>query len=165
MKKGCAYGALVWIALVGAYGYVAWEKVREPVPAAIVGVLGGTFAGVLLSSFLGLFTGAGDRGALKRALAGEPPKDGRLEAAAGPIRPLGSPLRGPFTGRPCVAYEYDVKNPDAERSDFAGVALAPCAVHGLLGPARLLGRTRALPRSPRDPRPHVPPRAEVRKLR
>lgn len=136
MKKSCALSLIVWVALVGAYAYVAWGKIREPVPALLVGVLGGTFAGILVSSFIGLFTGAGDRGALKRAIAREAPRDGRLEAAAGAIRPLGAPLLGPFTGRPCVAYEYDVKNKGEGRSDFAGVALAPCA---LQGSGRLLG--------------------------
>jgi Ankyrin repeats (3 copies) len=139
VKKGCAFGLVLWLGLVGVYGYVAWGKVHEPIPAAMVGVLGGTFAAMLVSSFVGLFTGAGDRGALKRAIASEPPRDGRLEAAAGSIRPFGAPLHAPFTGRPCVAYEYNVKNRDAGRSDFAGVALAPCAVHGHQGPARILG--------------------------
>ncbi len=38
-----------------------------------------------------------------------------------------------------MAYEYDVKNPKAGRSDFAGVALAPCVIDTPAGPARLLG--------------------------
>lgn len=139
MKKSCGLLLLVWAVLAGAYGYVAWSKVHELLPSAMIGVLGGTFAGVLVSSFIGLFTGGSDRAALKRALAGEAPADGRLEAASGKIRPLGAPLYGPFTGRPCVAYEYDVKNPDGGRSDFAGVGLTPCEVGSPRGPARLLG--------------------------
>ncbi len=139
MKKGCAFGLLLWLALAGVYGYVAWTKIREPIPTAIVGVLGGTFAAMLVSSFVGLFTGAGDRGAIKRAMAGELPRDGKLEAVSGSIRPEGAGLEAPFTGRPCVAYEYDVKSRNEGKSDFAGVALAPCAVHGQQGPARLLG--------------------------
>ena len=128
MKKGCGFLVALWIVLAGAYGYVAWQKTRELIPAAMIGVLGGTFASVLAGSFIGLFTGARDRAALRRAIKGDQLRDGRLEAASGPIRPLDAPLEGPFTGRACVAYEYDVKPPEDTKSDFAGVALAPCAI-------------------------------------
>lgn len=139
MKKSCGLLAAVWLVLMGAYAYVAWTKTHEEVPTAAIGFLGGTFATMLVSSFMGLFTGGSDREALKRAVAGEAPKDGRLEAASGRVRALGAPLEAPFTGRPCVAYEYDVKNPDAQRSDFVGVALAPCAIDAPRGPVRILG--------------------------
>ncbi len=139
MKKSCGLLAVVWLALMGAYAYVAWTKTHEPFPAAAIGFLGGTFATMLVSSIMGLFTGGSDREALKRAIAGEPPKDGRLEAASGRVRALGAPLEAPFTGRKCVAYEYDVKNPTEQRSDFTGVALAPCAIDAPRGPVRILG--------------------------
>jgi hypothetical protein len=139
MKKGCGFILAVWIVLAGAYGYVAWQKTRELFPAAIVAVLGGTFASVLIGSFAGLFTGARDRAALRRAIGGDALRDGRLEAASGPIRPLDAPLQGPFTGRACVAYEYDVKPPGGEQSEFAGVALAPCAIDTPRGSVRVLG--------------------------
>jgi hypothetical protein len=139
MKKGCAFTFLVWAAFVALYGYLAWPKIHEPAPTAIVAVLGGTFAAMLVASIVGLFTGGNDRAALKRARAGEPMKGGRLEAASGPIRPLGAPLEAPFTGRPCVAYEYDVKAHGGDKSDYAGVALTPSVVDGIRGPAKLLG--------------------------
>lgn len=139
MKRSCGFTLAVWALLVGAYGYLAWLKVHEAVPTAIIALLGGTFAAALVGSFAGLFAGARDRAAIARAIKGDPPRDGRLEAASGPIRPSGAPLHGPFTGRPSVAYEYDVKTPGAKQSDFAGVALAPCAVDTPWGSARLLG--------------------------
>ena len=139
MKKSCGLSLLVWALFVAAYGYVAWQKIHELVPSAMIAVLGGTFAAVLVGSFVGLFTGARDRGALRRAVNAEEPQDGRLEAASGPVRPLDAPLSAPFTGRPCVAYEYDVKRPGADRSEFAGVALAPCAIETPRGDARVLG--------------------------
>lgn len=139
MKKSCGLSLLVWLACTGVYGWLAWTKTGEKFPAAAVGFLGGTFAAMLVGSAAGLVTGGSDREALKRAAAGEPPKDGRLEAASGRVRPLGAPLEAPFTGRACVAYEYDVKNPAAERSDFAGVALTPCAIDTPRGPVRILG--------------------------
>lgn len=139
MKKSCGLSAAVWLAFMGVYGWVAWQKTRETVPAAAIGFLGGTFAAMLFGSAWGLASGGTEREALKRAAAGKEPKDGRLEAASGRVRALGAPLEAPFTGRTCVAYEYDVKNPDAERSDFAGVALAPCAIDSPRGPVRILG--------------------------
>jgi hypothetical protein len=139
MKKSCGLSLLVWLACTGVYGWLAWTKTGEKFPAAAVGFLGGTFAAMLVGSVAGLVTGGTDREALKRAAAGEPPKDGRLEAASGRVRPLGAPLEAPFTGRACVAYEYDVKNPSAERSDFAGVALTPCVIDTPRGPVRILG--------------------------
>ena len=149
MKRGCGVVLAVWVGLAGAYGYVAWQKTHQAVPSAMIAVLGGTFASMLVGSFTGLFHGARDRAALRRAVTGEPMRDGRLEAASGPIRPLGAPLAGPFSGRACVAYEYDVTPPQVANartrdkrstpSDFAGVALAPCAIDTPRGSVRVLG--------------------------
>ena len=140
MKKGCGFILAVWLVLAGAYGYVARQRIHEWAPAVMIAVLGGTFASALVGSFAGLFTGARDRAALLRAIDGEAFRDGRLEAASGPIRPLDAALQAPFTGRACVAYEYDVKPPGANRpSDFAGVALAPCAIDTPRGSVRVLG--------------------------
>src|SRR5215471_1008810 len=138
-SKGCVFAIAIWFLLMGVYGYIALGRIHELAPAAVVAVLGGTFSGMLLSSIVGLFTGGADRAAIRRALNMEPMKDGRLEAASGPIQALGTPLDAPFTGRPCVAYDYDVKQPGHGASDFAGYAMTPCAVQTLRGPVRLLG--------------------------
>lgn len=139
MKKSCALSAAVWVVCMAAYGWVAWRKTRETVPTVAIGFLGGTFAAMLFGAAWGLVTGGSDREALKRAVAGEAPKDGRLEAASGSVRALGAALESPFTGRACVAYEYNVKDPRAGRSDFTGVALVPCAIDTPRGPVRILG--------------------------
>ena len=137
--KGCGGAIAVWLALVGAYAYVAWGRVHEPFPVAIIAILGGTFAAMLLSSIIGFFVGGRDRAAIRRAMALDAPRDGQIEAASGPIRALGAPLEAPFTGQPCVAYDYDVKRPDQGQSEFAGVALTPCAIDTARGPVRVLG--------------------------
>jgi hypothetical protein len=137
--KGCGFAIVVWLLLMGGYAYLTWQRIGDPMPAVLIGVLGGTFAGIFLSSFIGLFTGRRDRAALRRALAGNAPRDGRIEAASGPIRPLDRPLEAPFTGQPCVAYEYDIKRNLQGASDFAGVAMAPCAIETVRGRARVLG--------------------------
>ena len=139
MKKSCGLSAAVWLVIMGAYGWVAYKKIHEAIPAAFIGVLGGTCAAMLFGSVWGLVTGGDDRDALRRALKGETPRDGRLEAATGAVRALGSALEAPFTGQECVAYEYNVKNPGKERSDFTGVALVPCAIDTPRGPVRILG--------------------------
>ena len=135
--RSCVGALVVWAALIAVYAYVAWQRIGEPGPALAIGVLGGTFAAMLVSSFIGILTSRSDRAAFRRALAMEPMQDGRLEAASGPIRPLGAPLVSPFTGQPCVAYDYDVKR--ESRSDYAGFALAPCALDARGGSARVLG--------------------------
>src|SRR4051812_33249189 len=89
LTKGCISIVAFWLVLVGAYGWIAWQRTHEPVPAIVVGVLGGTFAAMLLSSFLGLFSGGRDRAALRRAANAEALHDGRIEAASGPIRAVG----------------------------------------------------------------------------
>ena len=138
VKKGCGLILALWIVLVGAYGYVAWHRLGDS-SAAVIAVLGGTFATVFIAGFVGLFTGGRDRAALRRAINAEPLRDGRLEAANGPIRPLGAPLEAPFTGRPCVLYQYDVKLPGAGHSEFAGYALTPSAISTIRGSVRVLG--------------------------
>jgi ankyrin repeat protein len=139
MKKSCGVFVAVWLVLAGAYAAVAWWRIQEKAPALIIGVLGGTFAGILISSAYGLVQGLKDRAALRRAVNREPRVDGRLEAATGPVQPLAAALTSPFSGKECVAYEYDVKDPAAGRSAFTGVALAPCAIRTGTGPVKLLG--------------------------
>src|SRR5690349_19225794 len=117
LTRSCGAMLAVWLVLAGAYGYVAWQQTHVLLPTIVVGVLGSTFSAMFISSFIGLFTGGRDRAAIRRAINGEAPRDGRLEVAAGPIRPIGAALDAPFSGRPCVAYDYDVKAPGGERSD------------------------------------------------
>jgi hypothetical protein len=76
VKLACALVAAVWIVLVAAYAYISWGKTHDVVPTALIGVLGGTFAAMLVGSFTGLFTGARDRAALQRAITGAPLVDG-----------------------------------------------------------------------------------------
>jgi hypothetical protein len=139
VKKGCAGVFLVWAACVAAYARVAWNEIHELAPSMIIGVLGGTFAAMLVGAIVGLFRGSGDRGALARAKRGDPPKDGRLEAASGAIRPLGAPLEAPLTGRPCVLYEYTVKSTMGGAAEYAGIAMTPSVIESARGPQRVLG--------------------------
>ena len=69
---------------------------------------GAIFGGIGISSIGHVFWAWRDMGAFARAARREPPVDGKLVAAAGPIRPLGMPLTSPLGGETCVAYEYEV---------------------------------------------------------
>ena len=150
MKKGCGIILAIWLVLAGAYGYVAWQK-DSP------GGAGGDDCGA--RRHLRVRARRVVRGTLhRRARPGRAsPGDRRRgipgtagsRQRPGPVRPLGAPLEGPFTGRPCVAYEYDVKRPGAAESEFAGVALAPCAIDTPRGSVRVLGWT-VLDQFPRE---------------
>jgi hypothetical protein len=137
LAKGCGVALAVWLLLMGAYAYVAWTRIHDPGASVVIGLLGGTAAGMVVSSVTGVFTSRRDRAAIRRAMHAEPMQDGRLEAASGPIRPLGTPLQAPFTAQPCVAYDYDIKRKSG--SDYAGFAMTPSAIDTLRGPVRVLG--------------------------
>lgn len=103
---------------------------------------------MVVSQLKAVIFGSGDAGPLKRAEQGLPLEDGREEAVWGPIEPLGATLEAPFSGRSCVAYEYDAKNPSTvdskghERpggSTLAGWSLAPSVIRSNRGDVHLLG--------------------------
>ena len=70
-------------------------------------------------------------------------KDGETVAVAGVIRPLNSPLTAPFSGTPCVAYDYDIvhiahRSTDNgmetyEAHDISGLALIASARSAVAG--------------------------------
>src|SRR5262249_59237092 len=106
--KGCAFALLVWFLLIGAYAYVAWGRIHDRGAAAAIGVLGGTSAGMVLSSIIGLFTGGRDRSAIRRAVNMEARRDGRLEAPSRPLRALGQPFGAPLSRQPRVICRYNL---------------------------------------------------------
>jgi len=147
IKKGCAIGAVVMLGLFGAYLSLLWGKV-ETVPALILAGFGALGLVMVVGQLKAVLFGSGDSGALKRAEEGLPLEDGKEEAVWGPIEPLGAPLAAPFSGRPCVAYEYDAKNPSSRDSEgrstsggstISGFALAPSVIRSNRGDVLLLG--------------------------
>jgi hypothetical protein len=147
IKKGCAIATVVLLGLFGAYLSLLWGRI-ETVPALILAGFGALGLVMVVSQLKAVIFGSGDAGALKRAEQGLPLEDGKEEAVWGPIEPLGATLEAPFSGRPCVAYEYDAKNPSTvdsrghERpggSTLAGFALAPSVIRSNRGDVHLLG--------------------------
>jgi len=137
--KGFDRIAVVWLVLVVAYAVAIWERVDGFSVVVLLAVIGGTVTGLLLASFIGLFTGGRERAAIRRALRGEAPRDGQLEAASGRINAIERPLESPFTGQLCVAYEYTVERRPRGPTEFIGAALTPSMIETIRGPARLLG--------------------------
>ena len=144
IKKGCAIAAVVVLGVFGAYLYLLWGKV-EAVPAIVLAGFGALGLLMVVGQLKAVLFGSGDVGALKRAEQGLPLEDGKEEAVWGRIEPLGAALTAPFSGRPCVAYEYDAKKdpaPDDENataSTLAGFALTPSVIRSSRGDVRLLG--------------------------
>jgi hypothetical protein len=139
LKKGCAIAAVVLAALYGFYLWLLWGRI-ETVPVFILSGFGALGFLMLFSQLKEVLLGPAGSAALKRAEKGLPLEDGVEEAVWGPIEPLGAPLEAPFSGRACVAYEYDAKEGgDGTASTMAGFALAPSVIRSHRGDVHLLG--------------------------
>jgi uncharacterized protein len=148
LKRSCLLSLVVLAAAVGFY-YVGLSRFFEWPGNLLGAVLGALFAAVLVGSLAGLWQASRDSRLIRRAEAGERFEDGRVVAAIGRIRPVGPPLEAPFSGSPCVAYEYDVshvvtrtskgRTESHETHDATGFALVPSRIETPSGTVRLLG--------------------------
>lgn len=146
MKKGCAIILLLFGVAFGAY---FWLLKNLEFPINLVLSLFGSLGFLMLfSSLKQIVFGDGDAAAFKRALEGGPLQEGEVEAVWGTIHPIGEPLQAPFSGRDCVAYEYDAKKPSVTDEEgevrqqgplMAGFALTPSVIRSHRGDVRLLG--------------------------
>ena len=76
-------------------------------------------------------------------------EDGQRGVAIGRIEPLGALVRSPFTGKDCVAYQYEIdhaargaKGRRIRVRDYWGMAVSPGQVLTPAGPVRILGYAR-----------------------
>ena len=147
IKKGCSIAAAVLLAVFGLYFWLLHDKV-ELGAAAVLSVLGAVGLLMLVAQLKAVISGSPEAEVLKRAGQGLPLEDGREEAVWGPIQPLGTPLEAPFSGRACVAYEYDAKKPAVRTSRgrenpagslMTGFALAPSFIRSGRGDVHLFG--------------------------
>ncbi|MCM2314527.1 MAG: ankyrin repeat domain-containing protein [Thermoanaerobaculia bacterium] len=141
MLKGCLK-SLALLALLYA-GYFFLLRLRFPAPnalaaAAALGFVMWIVAGLLLGALNAIRQGR----MLRRTLDGKSFEDGERVAVAGTIRPLGDPLRAPFSLRECVAYEYSMTpfhRPGGTSSPNAnGQALTPSVIESAGRQTRLL---------------------------
>ena len=139
LKKSCAIAAFVLIAVYGFYLWLLWGRI-ETLPVFILSGFGAIGFLIFFSQLKEVVAGPSGSGALKRAEKGLPLADGEEEAVWGPIEPLGASLEAPFSGRPCVAYEYDAKEGgEGTASAMAGFALAPSVIRSHRGDVHVLG--------------------------
>ena len=146
IRRGCAFIVLVFAILFAGY-FAFFTRYFEWPGSLIAAAFGALFGGLGLSAIGNLFWTMRDLRALSRAARREAPADGRLVAAAGPIRPLGMPLTSPLGAVPCVAFEYEVLSEERVRRgrsssrpcDVAGFAMAAAAIDTTHGGIRLLG--------------------------
>jgi hypothetical protein len=153
-------GAVVLLLTYAAYfrafrGHVvgSWSDPDDwRVPAAMAAVVT-VFSYLTLLAVAMVLQSMKERRRIGGFLEGARYSDGEFAAVGGEARAVGKLLTAPFSGRPCLAYEYDVwmgqgSIPGRQRSGqgrgwagLAGVALAPTAIEGASGPVRLLGWT------------------------
>jgi len=146
LRRGCTLILLLFVGLFALYFWFFTSYFEWPGNLIAAG-LGSFFGGLGLGAISNLLWAWRDTAAFGRAARHEPPQDGRLIVAAGPIRPLSAPLTSPFSREPCVAYDYEVLSDDRIGSPrgsprpcgIAGIALAASAIDTPHGSVRLLG--------------------------
>jgi hypothetical protein len=146
VRRGCLVLAFLYAGLIAAY-FIFFTRYFEWPGNAIAAGFGGLFAAVGVGSIGQLVWARRDTTAFARAERRQAPADGQLVIAAGPIRPLAAPLTTPFTGQPCVAYEYEVYYLQADRRsrtssrvhELSGFGMASSAIDTSFGAVRVLG--------------------------
>jgi hypothetical protein len=146
LRRGCTLILLLFGALFALY-FVFFTRYFEWPGNLFAAGLGSLFGAMGLSSIGSLLWARRDTAAFRRAARQAPLTDGSLVVVAGHIRPLGAPLTAPLSGRPCVAYEYEIVQRLPRRSgqtssqstDLAGFAMAASAIDTPGASVRLLG--------------------------
>ena len=145
VRRGCILSVIVWLALAAGY-FLFFNRYFEWPGNVLAAFLGSLFGAVMLGAVGQIAWGWRDRRAFARAARRERPEGGQLAIVSGPIRPLGEPLTSPFSGQPCIAYEYEIvdrkrvgKRQRADEHEVVGFAMAACAIDTPDGSMRLLG--------------------------
>jgi hypothetical protein len=148
MKRACILYFVLFVLLCAAYFVFLQPRVETP-GQYLLSFFGALSTVMLGGSLAGLTDTLRCTAALRRDRRGERLRDGRWEAVSGPIHARGTPLRSPFGGVPCAAYEYDAErtiylrsgrrlSPSKESSVF-GWAMTPCVIQSSRGQVSLLG--------------------------
>jgi hypothetical protein len=150
-----ALGAAVFALLFTAYfhglrehAFIGSDGKGDVRLAVLFGLVLSVFSFFWLLAVGTFLQSVGERRRLVTRLSA-PPRDGEFAAVEGVARAESRLLTAPVSGRSCLAYEYDVRLPSAHASSSAstpkhwpalsGIALAPTAIEGAHGRARLLG--------------------------
>jgi hypothetical protein len=139
MKRNCLAFVILWIGLVAYYFY----SIRDiPGSGKYVAALAmGSVVTMGLMLMHGVRYSIPDWRAKQRLARGERPHDGDLCAAIGPVHASFEPLAAPFSGRPCVLYEYTIGPRSTGEGhaarDYAGYGMTRCAVRTPYGEVML----------------------------
>ena len=131
---------LAAIMAVAAAGLRAWYGI-EPQDAIGALIFAGLFGWISANLLLSAVTAGRERAALR---AGNAPRDGRRTILAGYLEPGGPTLRGPLSGRECLASTFEiyemkrVGKTDSKAVYADGIALTPTMIVTRAGSFRLL---------------------------
>ena len=152
MKKTCGLFLLGLLIATFAYFFLIRRYVPEIhiVPSIGLAVLGGFSALALFGAVSTLVQGVSDKTVIARARSGKSFVDGKRAAAIGRIHASGlSTITAPFSGRDCLAYEYEHyqivlvrsgRTPREEKTLYtSGFGMVPSHVRTPQGEVRLLG--------------------------
>lgn len=142
---GFLQGPVAWLLVSSCVS--SYLQVRHGLGASsTVGV--SLLAGGFAWAAIGLLASAAGRWreqfAIRSGAAGVAPVDGRATVLVGTLQPLGTPLRAPLDGTPCVAYHYLIENDTGagKKRHVApvarGTALTPSLLVTSTGSYRLL---------------------------
>ncbi|HEV2721422.1 MAG TPA: hypothetical protein VG323_15475 [Thermoanaerobaculia bacterium] len=135
MKKSCSTWSVIYFVAALFVGHLVYRRFPMTVAVLAGGAIGGGIVWLGLAYLVGVWTKLAEARRMSRAGEGGPPRDGETIAVAGTIEPVGAPLTSPVSGKPCVAYKYEVRRDDDLLYD--GFALAPCAIDSPHGRIRI----------------------------
>jgi hypothetical protein len=127
---GCAIQLAVAIGLSWTYRQFALAGQLEAPADWIAAVVAAIATTLGLASLADAFGQFGVAAALRRSDGGKEPSEGNFVAMIGTLHPLGEGLRSPLRGRPCVAYDYQMRSGEGAGVRAEGRGLAPCVVRG-----------------------------------
>ncbi len=149
MKRGCLRNLVVLAAATALWSYYLGPRISDGETGLVLTIGGGLLTSLTIWTVWKIAAFRKDAGAIESGRTGKPPVDDGWYAAIGEINLLpGAGLAAPFSGRPAVAYEYDVtrwkatsasKGSQTQCRAYYGSALAPCEIQTTTGPIRLLG--------------------------
>lgn len=144
MKKSC----LLYLALWGGLSWTIYSLLHLGFSAPgiyFAAIFGGLFATLGIGAIFNTKNSLKLISLLRASRS--MPQDGKMYAAVGTIHPQGQPLRAPFSGRECVAYDYKIESEEysggdsgtTSKSHYTGQALTPSTIRTQTGGVKLLG--------------------------